>query len=228
MWLVVCAALTAADFWDENDFSVWSDEEVQKMLTNSPWSRTVTIALGGPAGRGGGRSGGGFAGGGAARLGGRGGGGRGGGDDFGPAPRRMTLTISWRSALPVKQAVVRGKIGADTRRLPERRQFLAQQEPLYIVSVAGFPRQFTRLAQDRDALIRETSLELEDREPIPAEDAEVLVENDETVIIEYAFSRDAAITVADKEVEFIAKVGEIEIKRTFKLEDMVFGEQLAL
>ena len=202
------------------------------MLTDSPWSRTVTIALGGPVGRGGGRSGGGFGGGfgggGAARLGGRGGGGRGGGGDFGPAPRRMTLTISWRSALPVKQAVVRGKIGADTRRLPERRQFLAQQEPLYIVSVAGFPRQFTRLAQDRDALIRETSLELEDREPIPAEDVEVLVGNDETVIIEYAFSRDAAITVDDKEVEFIAKVGEIEIKRTFKLEDMVFGEQLAL
>ena len=35
-WLIICAAPLAADFWDETDFTAWSDKEVEKMLTDSP------------------------------------------------------------------------------------------------------------------------------------------------------------------------------------------------
>ena len=58
VWIVACAALAAADFWEEKDFTAWSDKEVEKMLTDSPWSRNLTVALRGPAGGGGGRRGG--------------------------------------------------------------------------------------------------------------------------------------------------------------------------
>ena len=96
------------------------------MLTDSQWSQKVTIPLGGPGGGGGGGGG---------RGGGFGGGrGRGGGDGFGAPPRRMTLTVSWRSALPVKQALVRSQIGVDAPISLEQQQFLAQLEPLYVVS----------------------------------------------------------------------------------------------
>ncbi len=68
----------------------------------------------------------------------------------------------------------------------------------------------------------------DDHEPIPAEDAEVFVGNDETLIIEFAFSKADAITLEDTEVEFISKVGEMEVKRKFRLDEMMFGDQLAL
>ena len=52
LWIVVGAALAAADFWDEKDFTMWSDKEVEKMLSDSPWSRRVTIAIRGQGDRG--------------------------------------------------------------------------------------------------------------------------------------------------------------------------------
>lgn len=61
-----------------------------------------------------------------------------------------------------------------------------------------------------------------------AEDVQVYTDNGEVILIEYLFPRRDAITIDDKDVEFITKVGEIEIKKKFKLEDMVFGDRLIL
>ena len=58
IWIVACAVLVAADFWEEKDFTAWSDKDVEKMLTDSQWSQKVTIPLGGPGGGGGGGGGG--------------------------------------------------------------------------------------------------------------------------------------------------------------------------
>ena len=141
LWIVVGAALAAADFWDEKDFTTWSDKEVEKMLSDSPWSRRVTIAIRGQGDRGSGDLFGGAG----------GGGGRGGGRDsfdVGGRSSRMRLTVTWRSALPVKQATVRRKAGLDVPIPTADQQFLARHEPQYVVSVTGFPKQFARLAQD--------------------------------------------------------------------------------
>ena len=231
MWVVACAALAAADFWDEKDFTAWSETDVEKMLTDSPWSRKIAIALRGPGagGRGGRGGGGGFGGAGGGRRGVDGaGGGRRGADRFDAAPRRMTFTVSWRSALPVKQALVRSQIGVDAPISREQRQFLTQLEPFYVVVVAGLPRQFARMAQNRNALMAETILKRQDKDPISPEDLVVFVENGETVTLQYHFPRDDEITLEDKDVEFITKLGQVEVKQKFKLEDMVFAEQLAL
>ena len=233
MWIVACAAVAAADFWDEKDFTGWSDTEVEQLLTDSPWSRKVTIVLrrpgtGGGGGRGGfGGSPGGFGGGAADGFRGTGGGRRG-AAVFNPAPRRMTFTVSWRSALPVKQALVRTQIGLDAQIPREQQQFLTQLEPLYVVVVAGLPRQVARMAKNRNALMAETILKRQDRNPISPEDLVVFVENGETVTLQYHFPRDDEITLEDKNVEFITKLGQVEVKQEFKLEDMVFAEQLTL
>ncbi len=71
-------------------------------------------------------------------------------------------------------------------------------------------------------------LKRKNKRPIVAEDIEVFVGNGETVIIEYAFLRDDAITLDDEEVEFITRLGEIEVRRAFTLEDMVLGGELVM
>src|SRR4029077_3221174 len=76
--LFLCAlCMGAADFWTTKPFTDWSDKEVQKILTDSPWAEKVAVSAsagdvlsapgggGGGGGRGGrgGDSGGGDAGG---------------------------------------------------------------------------------------------------------------------------------------------------------------------
>ena len=152
------AAIAAADFWDEKAFTTWSDKEVEKMLSDSPWARTFTIAIRAPL-RGGGGDGG-LGGGG----GGRGGGGRRGDPFLTSTPRRMRLTVMWRNALPVKQATVRQRAGRDAPLSTDDREFIAQSEPQYVVSVSGLPRRVERLVQNR-AVLSETVLKRKNKGP---------------------------------------------------------------
>src|SRR5580704_15090042 len=54
--LGVC--LWAADFWQTKPYTEWSDKDIQKIETSSPWSKQVPIALEGGGGGGGGSKGG--------------------------------------------------------------------------------------------------------------------------------------------------------------------------
>ena len=229
VWVVAGAALAAADFWETKHFTTWSDKEVEKILTDSPWSREVGVPLGRLRGAGVDAE--------SSRL------GRpstdGDGQD-GPTssrprdsrpsqsllPRRLDLTISWRSALPFKQALVQAEVGIDGKIPPERQEFLAQDVPFYLVSVGGFPERFAQLIQSR-ALMPETRLKRENADPISPNDIEVYLHNESVVVLCY-FPRTDSITLEDKDVEFITKLGPMEIKKKFKLEDMMFAGQLAL
>ena len=77
-------------------------------------------------------------------------------------------------------------------------------------------------------MLAETLLEREDKEPISPGGVEIFIENGETVTLQYVFPRDDEITLEDQDVELVTKLGQMEAKRKFKLEDMVFEEQLAL
>ena len=145
----------------------------------------------------------------------------------GSVAERVTLTVSWRSALPVKQALARAQAGIGFPIPPAQRAFLIQHEPLYVVSVSGIPRQFVEDV-NREALLAGTSLKREDCDPIVAEDVETFVDDDETVILEFAFLRDDPITLIDRDVVFVTQLGETEIKRSFKLQEMMFGDALAM
>ena len=41
--VLASAVVLAADFWETKPFSMWSTEELQKILTDSPWSRNVSV-----------------------------------------------------------------------------------------------------------------------------------------------------------------------------------------
>ena len=60
------------------------------------------------------------------------------------------------------------------------------------------------------------------------EDARAFVENEETISIEYLFSRKYAITLDDRTVEFTTKFGPVDLNQEFKLENMVFANKLSL
>src|ERR1700722_698636 len=88
-------AVLAAEFWQSKPYTDWSDKEVARILTDSPWSRQVPLDMNAMRANGGG--GGGMGGGGRGRG---GGGGRGG-------TQQRSITIRWVSALPVKQALIK-------------------------------------------------------------------------------------------------------------------------
>ena len=143
----------SSDFWNKKEPAEWSSEEIDKLVTKSPWARQVNAAsaavsrqYGGSGGNGGGMGdpgigggGGGYPGGGGGYPGGGGGypgGGMGGGGrgmggggrrggGGGPMPLSYTATVRWESAKPVQEAL--------KTPLPEG---LAGA---YVISVSGVP-----------------------------------------------------------------------------------------
>ena len=221
VWLLACAALVAADFWDDRDFTAWSDKEVEKMLTDSPWAKQVTIVMGSLTG---GPlptlpSGGAipvipFPG--------------CGGEQF-EAIRRAKVTVAWSSALPIKQALVRQAIGLDAPIPSDSQQLLAQDEPFYAVALLGLPPVFAALAGTVDALKAETMLKRKDKEPIAPDDIRLFQDaRDQSIRVVFLFPKTDAITLDDKDVEVITKLGDVDVKKKFKLADMMFRDELAL
>jgi hypothetical protein len=140
-----CAlVLFGADFWKTKDSTQWTSEEINKLLSDSPWARGKTVQpeqsqqrRGGGGRRGGGfgfpGAGGGYPGGGGGYPGGGGGypGGSNGGDPSQTSP--MNLTIRWDSALPVQQALMRQGAGQSD----ELKAATAATEKYYVISVLG-------------------------------------------------------------------------------------------
>src|SRR5580658_4235369 len=132
-----CAlVLFAADFWKTKDSSQWTSEEINKVLSDSPWAKGKTVQPqqsqpqrgmgrrgGGFGYPGGGYPGGGYPGGGGGGYpngggnypGGSNGGGSNGGDASQAGP--MNLTIRWDSALPIQQALMRQGAGGQSDEL---------------------------------------------------------------------------------------------------------------
>ncbi len=162
-----CAVmLFAADFWKTKDSSLWTDEEVSKVLSDSPWAKAKSIqpqqtqarrpggggrrggGFGFPGGGlGGGYPGGGYPGGGGGYPGGGGGypqsgggypGGSSGSNGDPSLNEPMNLTIRWASAAPIQAALMRQGASASD----ELKAVAASTEKYYVITVLGlrFPR----------------------------------------------------------------------------------------
>lgn len=167
--IACAAALFAADFWKTKDSSQWSSDEVNKILSDSPWAKEKTVSpqsntgqrRGGGNRRGGfgfpggggigfpGGGGGGYPGGGGGYPGGGGGGYPGGGGGGGSAPSEpMNLTIRWESAAPVQAALMRqGGIAAD-----DAKTVAALSQKDYVITLLGYrmPAQRNRYGNSDD------------------------------------------------------------------------------
>ena len=161
-----CAAmLFASDFWKTRDYTVWTDEEISKVLSDSPWAKAKTVqpqsqmtrrgmGRGGGMGRGrwvqdypGGGIGGGYPGGAGGGYPGGGGGGYPQGGNYpnsgnggdGTQNESMNLTIRWESAMPIQHALMRQGASASD----ELKAVASSTDKYYVISVLGLrmPRQ---------------------------------------------------------------------------------------
>lgn len=221
--LLASAALTAADFWEEKDFTTWSPQQIEKMLTDSPWAKKATIVLGSLREE----ALGDFQGGGAG-VGGGGGETRdsdGGGGEF-RGVRRITVTVAWISALPVRQAIARRRAGVDAPVLPDDKR-LPEDEAFYVVAVAGLPIRVAQAGTLKEVLDK-TALKSKGKAPIKPADIRVVPDGNQSVRVEFVFPKSNAIALDDKEIEFVTKMGAADITKKFGLADMTVRGRLAL
>jgi hypothetical protein len=215
LWILACAALVAADFWETKPFLEWSDKEAERMLTDSPWASLIAIPLPNrgpvPTDDGG--------------RGGRGGGGRGGGGEgFGPAAQRVRITISWRSAIPLKQAAARQQVGKSGTIAPEAQDSLSREEAAYTIAIQGLPPQYARTGPNASL---QALLHRSGKPAIGASQAGAQMTRGGSLLV-INFPRTDPITLSDGDVELEVKVGELDIKKKFKLKEMVYKGQLTL
>ncbi len=234
-FVLACSAL-AADFWQKKKYTDWTDEDIRKLMSDSPWAKTVTVALRGfgappavlPMGGGGG--GGGRRGGGGGDAGGEGGGmGAGDGGSMMGGNAGTQLTIRWRSALPVRQAIARYSALREAPNAAAAAEALTRPMQIYSVEIAGLPSK----AVPMDPEQIKSNAELRVKNQAPMRPAEVRIEaQGRTTAVYLLFYRTQAgareIQLADNEVEVFLQLEAGKISKKFKLKDMVFAGQLEL
>lgn len=225
-FFVFAFCVAAADFWQAKPYTEWSEKDLQKMITNSPWAKSFSppAPAGGPSDSGA-----------STPLSEGGGRGRGGGVPFGgpaaadsgaPAP---TIYARWQSALPVKEAFVRLKYGAEAATSPDAKQILEKAEPNYEIVVSGPLKSLLRGDTDtlKVALMESSSLTSKGKAPVKPSDVQIALSKDSNDMV-LRFPRTTPFTVDDKEVEFETKFGALVLKYKFKLKDMVFNGKLEM
>ena len=253
--VAAAALLQAEDFWDKKKYAEWTEKEVRQLVTNSPWARRVDVPLGtamsgggGGRGRGGGgrgrgagagdaggfgpeSAGGAFPGGGAGGAGAEPGGGFGGAQGGfgaegggGPAPT-LSLVVRWQSALPIRQAMVKSRFGAEAATSQEAAKMLAAEQESYIVVVSGLPGRFLQGAPP-ERLKNASALRLSKSESISAADVKVNLGQLSEVFL--VFPRTRAIKPEDKEVEVVLTGIGLEVRKKFRLKEMMFDGKLEL
>jgi hypothetical protein len=231
-------AALAGEFWNDKEPSVWSDKDVERMLTRSPWAKDATVQMNFSAMQQGGAPGGGMGRGGPGRGGpgmggpGMGGPGMGGGPMGGPpgegsgggGPTQFKAIVRWESAAPIRAA--RKKEGEE------------QDAAFYVISVSGLPAMrsgrrppgSTAAPPEADKEMQErmkqaTSLQPKGRIAIsPAR-----IENSGDGVILFFFTREAIpLSLDDKEVAFATHLGPLEVKAKFVLKEMRYCGKLAV
>jgi hypothetical protein len=230
------------DFWKNGDPAQWTPQEIQHLLTDSPWSQQANATFpqaedepaqpaievpqaGMPNPRN-------------AATDGRwdGGVGR---NNRGTLPT-LNVTVRWDSALPVREAL--GRQHAPAAYSPE------QIQKYYLVSVAGLvpagrymnPTLNTRSGDDTfgtrnpqdprnpeemlEGVMHYARLFPHGKAPIRPDDAKL----DPAGTILLFFPRTSSITLDDKDVTFEVRFGSLSVTKKFRLKDMVYKGELAL
>lgn len=247
--LAFSVCILAADVWQSKPFTEWSDKDLQKLMTNSPWAKEVSLSM--PGGGSGGGSG---------KGGGKRGGGGGGGDMSGDTPMSgpatgsgggnanaragvqevggaapaagggsaMTLSVRWQSALPLRQAVAKQKYGAEAATSPDAKKLLDSEQKYYAIVVAGLPGRAAHVNDEmKPMLLKSTTLSVKGKDPITAIELQS-GGNEQKAVVMFFFPKTTVIDADDKEVEFSSKVGPLVVKQKFKLKEMIFNGKLEL
>jgi hypothetical protein len=215
----VAARAWAKDFWSEKKPEDWTEDEVQQMLTKSPWAKDASIfdsaahkglssapRAGGISRRGGTPSGGGT-----------------------PLPSptggssgSWRATVRWESALPVRDALKTKISGADENYI------IALIGDIPGVGVPSDDDSPAERQQKLDMLKETTRLERKD-DPLELQQVKIAPRTPRSPSgTWFYFSRVFPLTPEDKQVTFVTKVGPLEVKCKFTLRDMLYHGSLEL
>lgn len=238
---VVPAFLSAADVWDAKPFQDWTDKDVQKLVSNSPWARQARAVLGDATPVAAGRNKPPAVGdassndsgvpkgrepGGAARMGSA-------PSDFDQGPQslqQIPVVVRWQSALPLRQAQMRGKFGKEAATSQEAQKFLTDEPSIYVVGIAGLAGSIVSAGggdQAKQTIAEKSTLAVKGKEPLHPVGVD-FVPNGSAVDVLIAFPRSMHITLEDQEVEVTSEIGRATVRYKFKLKDMVVRGKLEL
>jgi hypothetical protein len=232
---ILIAALSSIglceEFWNTKAPAAWSEKEVERILTRSPWTRAATsefkprgMRQGGemPPPGGGPPMGEGQAGPGPGGMGGPGGGGPGG-------PREFNARVRWESARPVREAL--------KERLPK------DYDGYYVIAVHGLPQMRRPRGQQEggpnidpdqmrkrmvERMKESTTLSRKGKDPAKPERIETTTVEDASIFLFFFPRGEAPITLEDKELTFATQFGPMEMKATFPLKEMLYQGKLEL
>lgn len=233
MLLFVGLVLTvvAKDFWEVKPFTEWNEPEAMKMLSQSPWSRTLLV-LGGtlaPAqaanrvtdlptlsGTGAGRGTGvGQA-----------------GSGLGTGGDSVSLYVSWLSSARVRQAL--GRLAQIRNHAPESevRKFIDLSPKDYQICVAGpVLDAFNSLSLADLKLKTFLSSKKDKSKTLPLKSYTAPKERSDGMVV-FSFERQLhgkpAFGLEDQEVEFVAQGKKVVLKASFKLARMLNAGNLDL
>jgi hypothetical protein len=221
--LLFALCLGAADFWQSKPYTDWNEKELDKVMNNSPWARSISISMpGGPPGFGGADPKP------VSESGGRGRGG-GGGVDIPAAPGLSAQIVArWQSAMPVKEAFVRVKFRTEAAASPEVKETLDREETTYQIVLSGPRMAFPGTSEVLKKTLGEvTLLSSKTKGAMKPTDIQIATSTKEIDVL-FTFPRTMPYTLDDQEVEFVTKVGSSPLKYKFRLKDMVFNGKLEL
>lgn len=230
------AILLAGEFWQDKQPSDWTDKDIQRLVTKSPWAKEASLSSNPDRMAGMGRRGG-MGGGGGRMGGGMGGPGMGGPRGEGRSGSRSApqLTVRWDSAAPVREAAAKGQPDAQAKKVAEwAREF-------YVVTITGMPMMqgrgrgegqpesdSDRVAHAEDRLKDVTVLKLKGSGGSIAPARVEVTGAAGGRVIALLFPRSETISLDDKEVDFETLMGPREVKLKFTLKDMVYRGKLEL
>jgi hypothetical protein len=223
-----------SEFWQTKDRSRWSEREIDRLLTKSPWAKEITADVpvtsraqpqaggatawqspgGGIPGLGGGIGGIRLPGAGIPGL-----GGERGRTSGGRAASKMTCIVRWESAAPILDALATELPGAFADH--------------YAIGVSGLPSNSADLEDSAfDQLIAKlkesTSLRVSGR-PRVRPDLVQLVPGVTSRGFLFGFLKeDLPLAIADKSVEFRTGVDGVRLTATYELAAMIYRGQLAV
>jgi hypothetical protein len=211
--LFIAQLVFAEDFWLTKKYTQWTQDEVLKMMKDSPWAKKISVSLSAPNADP--------------------------GHIFGTSDTAMdsamtrppmagaaaTMVIGWRSSLPLKEALLRGLTLAG-QNTAAAAGTLSNPETDYIIVVSDVPLDIGRAAQQSEAA-QQSTLKSGKKDPIHPI-AVNFEAHAQTMDIFVAFPRTEAIVLEDDEVEIDIKLGTFDAKEKFKLKDMQFNGKLEL
>jgi len=195
----------AGEFWNDKQPSEWSEKDVQRLLTKSPWAKEAAAQVD-------------FGGGGGPGM---------GGPDMGPpgmdgpggpgGPGGMSAVVRWESAAPIRDA--------SKNRLPR------DSSGSYVIGVSGLAilndLVGTLGAAGLENMKKGTSLQRSGKASIAP--SSITMSFDEADVLLFYFPSDSnPISPEDKQVVFQAKSQSFGLKAKFVPREMLYRGRLAL